>query len=45
MVLNEQPLPFSRAPNPHRRGAALVAMATLLERMAIEHNTLRIDIG
>jgi cellobiose phosphorylase len=45
MVLNEQPLPFSRAPNPHRRGAALVAMAALLERMAIEHNTLRIDIG
>jgi 1,2-beta-oligoglucan phosphorylase len=45
IVLNEQPLPFTYAANPHRRGAALVAMASLLERMALEHNTLRIDIG
>jgi cellobiose phosphorylase len=45
VVLNEQPLSFSSAPNPHRRGAALVATASLLERMASEHNTLMIDMG
>jgi 1,2-beta-oligoglucan phosphorylase len=45
VVLNEEPLAFSRESNPHRRGAALVAMTVLQERMAEARNTLTIDIG
>ncbi len=45
IVLNEQPLSFTCCANPHRRGAALVAMATVLEGLAVERNILRIDIG
>jgi len=45
IVLNEEPLAFTCCPNPHRRGAALVAMATVLERLAVGRNILTIDIG
>ena len=45
VVLNEQAVNFETDPNPHRRGAALIAMATLLERLAAERNVLRIHIG
>jgi cellobiose phosphorylase len=45
IVLNERPLSFTCDPNPHRRGAAVVAVATILEGLAVERNILRIDIG
>jgi cellobiose phosphorylase len=45
IVLNERPLAFSREPNSHRRGAALVAVAAVLEGLAGGQNTLIIDIG
>ena len=45
IVLNEQAVIFSRDCNPHRPGAALVAMATVRERLSGERNVLRIDIG
>ena len=45
IALNGQPLPFTREANPHRRGAARVAMATVLAQLAAERNSLSIDIG
>jgi cellobiose phosphorylase len=45
IVLNEKPLLFTRDANPYRRGAALVAMTAVLERLAVERNILRIEIG
>jgi len=43
--LNGQPLSFERAPNPHRPGAALLAMATLRARLGSGRNVLAIDLG
>ena len=43
--LNETALPFDTEANPHRRGAALVAMAAVAERLQARGNVLRIDIG
>jgi CRISPR-associated protein Csx3 len=45
LVLNGHSLAFTLEPNPHRRGAALVAMATLLARLAPAGNSLTIDLG
>jgi cellobiose phosphorylase len=45
LVLNGQSLAFTLEPNPHRRGAALVAMATVLARLAAADNNLMIDVG
>jgi 1,2-beta-oligoglucan phosphorylase len=45
IALNGQTLLIASDTNPHRRGAALVPMATLVERLAAEGNILRIDIG
>jgi cellobiose phosphorylase len=45
IVLNGQVVTFKREPNPHRPGAALVAIGTLIERLALERNVLRIHIG
>ena len=45
ITLNGQPLSFTTRANPHRRGAALVARSTVLERMTADGNTLRIDVG
>ncbi|MDB6046699.1 MAG: uncharacterized protein JWM63_5250 [Gammaproteobacteria bacterium] len=45
IVLNGQALVFASDKNPHRRGAALVPTATVVERLAAEGNFLRIDIG
>ncbi len=45
LVLNGQSLAFTVEPNPHRRGAALVAMSTLLERLAPAGNSLTIEVG
>jgi len=46
VVLNDQSLPFRCEANPHRRGAALVAMAAMLEQLAAAaHCILIIDLG
>ena len=45
IVLNERAVNFHRDTNPHRPGAALIAVATLLERLAAEHNVLKIHVG
>ena len=45
IVLNDRPVNFQRDTNPHRPGAALIAVATLLERLAAEHNVLKIHMG
>jgi len=45
LALNGQPLSFEREPNPHRPGAALVAMAALRSRLGSERNALAIEIG
>jgi cellobiose phosphorylase len=45
ITLNETALPFDTEANPHRRGAALVAMAAVAERLQARDNVLRIDIG
>jgi cellobiose phosphorylase len=45
IVLNERTLNFKRDANPHRPGAALIAVATLREQLAAEHNVLKIHLG
>jgi cellobiose phosphorylase len=45
ITLNETALPFDTEANPHRRGAALVAMSAVAERLQARGNVLRIDIG
>jgi cellobiose phosphorylase len=45
LLLNEQPLQFEREANPHRSGAALVAIAALRAHLADGHNVLAIQIG
>jgi 1,2-beta-oligoglucan phosphorylase len=45
LALNDRPLPFERDSNPHRSGAALVAIAALGEHLAAGRNVLAIDIG
>ncbi len=45
ITLNETTLPFDTEPNPHRRGAALIATAAVAERLQARDNILRIDIG
>ncbi|HEY4974246.1 MAG TPA: hypothetical protein VII41_11600 [Steroidobacteraceae bacterium] len=45
ILLDEQPLMFEREPNPHRPGAALVALATLIERLTLERSVLQIQIS
>jgi cellobiose phosphorylase len=44
LALNDRPLPFERDSNPHRAGAALVAIAALGERLATGRNVLAIQI-
>jgi cellobiose phosphorylase len=43
--LNQRPLSFTSGPNPHRRGAALIVKAALLEAVAAGVNILEVDIG
>ncbi|HEV2270040.1 MAG TPA: hypothetical protein VGR92_11315 [Steroidobacteraceae bacterium] len=43
--LNGEQLPFTRAANPHRRGAAWVTAGAVLERLVRDRNTLAIDLG
>jgi cellobiose phosphorylase len=45
LALNDRPLPFERDSNPHRTGAALVAIAALAERLATGRNLLAVQIG
>ena len=45
IVLNGEKLPFERAANPHRRGAARVPAAMVLERLTRRRNSLAIDLG
>ena len=43
--VNARPIDFELEPNPHRRGAARVAKAALLARLAPGRNVLAIEIG
>jgi cellobiose phosphorylase len=45
LVLNGQSLAFAVEPNPHRRGAALVTMTTVLAALAPAGNSLMIELG
>jgi cellobiose phosphorylase len=45
IVLNDEPLSFTCCANPHRRGAALVAKAAMVDRLTAERNALTIDVG
>jgi 1,2-beta-oligoglucan phosphorylase len=45
LVLNGQSLAFAVEPNPHRRGAALVTMATVLAALRPAGNSLMIELG
>jgi cellobiose phosphorylase len=45
LKLNGTPLPFASRANPHRRGAAEISLAAMLERLGGERNTLVVDIG
>ena len=45
ILLNGSPLPFTIAVNPHRPGAALVAMSAVLAQLRADGNTLHIDLG
>jgi CRISPR-associated protein Csx3 len=45
IALNGEKLAFTRDANPHRRGAARIAMRTVLERLTPAGNTLAIDLG
>jgi cellobiose phosphorylase len=43
--LNDRPLSFTLEANPHRRGAALVALAAVLEQLKPQRNILTLRIG
>jgi cellobiose phosphorylase len=45
ILLNGSPLPFSRAANPHRPGAALVAIPAVLAQLSADVNILHVDLG
>jgi cellobiose phosphorylase len=45
LVLNDCTLPFTRDPNPHRPGAARVAMSAVSARLASDRNRLQLDLG
>jgi cellobiose phosphorylase len=44
MVLNDTNLSFHEATNPYRRGAALVCLSTVRERLQADSNVLSIDL-
>jgi cellobiose phosphorylase len=43
--LNDKPLSFTLESNPHRRGAALIALPAVLEQLRAQQNVLAIRIG
>ncbi|HEY6456723.1 MAG TPA: hypothetical protein VIY90_15725 [Steroidobacteraceae bacterium] len=45
ILLNGSPLSFAHAANPHRPGAALVAMPAVLARLHADANLLQVDLG
>ena len=45
VTLNGMTLQFDSEPNPHRRGAARIPMATVLQQLRAADNVLGIDIG
>jgi cellobiose phosphorylase len=45
ITLNGTPLPFTKAANPHRSGAALTPMPAVLELLRLEGNILQIALG
>ena len=45
MQLNDRDLSYTRQANPHRRGAALVSLATVRSQLTAARNVLRIDLG
>jgi 1,2-beta-oligoglucan phosphorylase len=45
LLLNGSPLPFTTAVNPHRSGAALVAMPPVLARLRADANILLVELG
>ncbi len=45
VTLNGQPLPFTSEPNPHRRGAALLAWQAVLQHLRPDQNVLTIRLG
>ena len=45
VCLNDKPLSFTLEANPHRRGAAMVALASVLEQLKPQHNVLTVRIG
>jgi cellobiose phosphorylase len=45
VTLNDIALPFATEPNPHRRGAALVALTAVEQALKPRDNVLKISIG
>jgi cellobiose phosphorylase len=45
VALNDSPLPFEVEPNPHRKGAALIARAAVEGALKPQGNVLRISVG
>ena len=45
LLLNGRPLPFTRAVNPHRPGAAVAAMPAVLALLRADANLLQVDVG
>jgi cellobiose phosphorylase len=45
ILMNGTPLPFTRAVNPHRPGAALVAVPAVLAQLRTGVNTLHVSLG
>ena len=45
ILLNGKPLPFTRAVNPHRPGAALVAMPAVMAQLGADVPILQVDLG
>jgi cellobiose phosphorylase len=45
VCLNDKPLSFTLEANPHRRGAAMVALASVLEQLKPQNNVLTVRLG
>jgi cellobiose phosphorylase len=45
IVVNGVGVPFTTRPNPHRRGAALVAHSALIPKLSAKENVLVIEVG
>ena len=45
ILLNDKPLPFTRAENPHRPGAALTAMPAVIAQLRDDGNLMCVELG